>query len=227
MTTDQGDIATLTLTVSPFDLTTTATVAVTSPTNIASAPTATPNVDRSVWTAQLPLVEAGEYVARWTVTGVGAGVEQQSVVSLPSLPVSIAGQRIYATTADLAHHLEGAALPAYPRKLLRQASADVEGATKCAVYATDEDGFPTDAAVILAFKDAVCAQVEWWGATGDALGVQGSYQSVKIGSVALSGGPGTTGTRGELAANARTILDNAGLLPGVVSAYQPWEGAWQ
>lgn len=226
MTTDQGDIAVLTLTVSPFDPTTTATVAVSSPTNVATAPTATPNVDRSVWTAQLPLPEAGEYVARWTVTGVGAGVEQQSVTARPSLPVSIAGQRIYATTADLAKHLEGAALPAYPRKLLKQASADVERATKCAIYVTDDNGFPTDAAVILAFKEATCAQVEWWGETGDALGIQGSYQNVKIGSVALSGGPGATGTQGELAPNAHTVLDNAGLLPGVVSAYQPQEGQW-
>jgi len=226
VTTDQGDIATLTLTVAPFDGTTTATVAVTSPTNITSAPTATPNGDRSVWTALLPLTEAGEYVAVWTVTGTGAGDEPQSVTARPTLPVSIAGQRIYATTADLAKHLEGGALPAYPRKLLKQASADVQGATKCAIYDTDTNGFPTDAATIAAFRDAVCAQVEWWGATGDALGVQGSYQSVKIGSVALSGGPGTTGTQGELAPNATTILQNAGLLPGVVSAYQPWEGQW-
>lgn len=221
---DQGDFATLTLTVSPSDGTTSAAVAVTSPTSVASAPATTPNADRSTWTAVLPLAEAGEYIARWTVTGTGAGVEQQSVTARPTLPVTIAGVRVYATTADLAVFLE-AVPPANARKLLRSASADVEAATKCAIYDVDTDGFPTDTAIRRAFREAVCAQVEWWGETGDPLGTGGVWDNVKIGSVALSG-RSTAGTQGELAANASTILANAGLLPGVVSAYQAWEGQW-
>lgn len=224
-TLDRGDVATLTLAVDPAGPDTSATLAVVSPLGVTSSPSATPNADRTVWTALLPLVLAGEYVAVWTITGTGEGVEQQSVTARPTLPVTIAGQRVYATTADLAEHLE-AAPPEGARRLLRQASQDVEHATRSAIYATDTGGFPTDPAVIAAFKGATCAQVEWWGETGDAFGVQGSYASVKIGSVALSGGPGTTGTRGDLADNARTILDNAGLLHGAVAtAYQGY--SWQ
>lgn len=227
MTNDVGDIATLTLTVSPFDGTTTATVSVTSPTGTVSSPSTTANGDRSVWTAQLPLTEPGEYVIRWTVTGAGAGVEQSTVTARPTLPVVIAGQRVYANTAELAKFLEEAP-PAQPRRKLRHASSIVERHTKCAIYDTDANGFPTKAEVIAAFRDATCAQVGWWGETGDEFGTGGQWDSVKIGSVALSGRRSSVSSGGEeeLAPEATTILGNAGLLPGTVSQYQSWEGSW-
>lgn len=218
MSNDVGDIATLTLTVAPFDNTTTATVSVTSPTGTVTSPSTTPNGERSIWTAQLPLTEPGAYAVRWIVTGVGAGVEQSTVTAQPALPVVIAGQRVYANTAQLANYLQ-AVPPANARKLLAQASRDVERATKTAIYDTDTNGFPTDAKVLAAFRDAVCAQVEWWGETGDSLGAGGQWGDVKIGSVALGGRTGTTGTGGQLTANAATILDEAGLLPGSVLHY--------
>lgn len=226
MTNDVGDIATLTLTVSPFDGTTTATVSITSPTGSVSSPSTTPNIDRSVWTAQLPLTEPGEYIARWTVTGVGAGVEQQSVTARPTLPVVIAGQLVYANTAELANFLEDAP-PAQPRRKLRHASQVIQRRTKCAVYATDDDGVPTDVKVRAAFRDAVCAQVAWWGETGNEFGTAGQWDNVKIGSVSL-GGPQSAAVDGgeELAPEAESILDNAGLLPGLISQYQRWEGGW-
>lgn len=214
-TNDVGDFATLTLTVTPFGASTTAAVTVTSPTGVVTTPTATPNGDRSVWTALVPLTEPGEYLARWLVTGTGAGAEQQTITAKPTLPVTIAGQRVYATTADLANYLE-AVPPANARKLLRQASVDVEQATKCAIYDVDTNGFPTDTAVRAAMRDAVCAQVEWWNETGDSLGVTGQWGDVKIGSVSLGGRAGSAGTGGQLAANAAAILNNAGLLPGTV-----------
>lgn len=218
MTNDVGDIATLRLTVTPSDGTTAATVSVTSPTGVVSSPSTTPNVDRSEWTALLPLTQPGEYVVRWTVTGVGAGVEQSTVTARPTLPVVIAGQLVYATTADLANYLE-AAPPGNARKFLRQASVDIAQATKCAIYDTDDSGYPTDAGVRAAFRDAVCAQVEWWGETGDPLGVNGQWGDVKIGNVSLGGRTGSTGTGGQLAGNAASILAAAGLLPGTVTHF--------
>jgi hypothetical protein len=214
-TNDVGDIATLTLNVSPSAVDTSTTVTVTSPTGIVTSPTTTPNADRSTWTAQLPLAQAGEYLIRWVVTGTGAGAEQSTVTAQPTRPVVIAGQRVYATTADLANYLE-AVPPANARRLLRQASADIEQATKTAIYDVDTNGFPTDTAVLAAMRDAVCAQVEWWNETGDSLGVTGQWGSVKIGSVSLDGRAGSAGTGGQLAANAATILRNAGLTPGNV-----------
>jgi hypothetical protein len=217
-TNDVGDIATLTLTVTPSDVDTSATVTVTSPLGVVTSPTTTPNGNRSVWTAQLPLTSPGEYLVRWVVTGTGAGTEQSSVTARPTLPVVIAGQRVYANTAELANFLQ-AVPPANARKLLVQASRDIERATRTAVYDTDTSGFPTDAAVLAAFRDATCAQVEWWAETGDSLGVNGQWGDVKIGSVTLGGGASTSGTGGQLTANASTILELAGLLPGHVLHY--------
>jgi hypothetical protein len=212
---DVGDIATLTLTVAPSGVDTSATVTVTSPTGVVTSPTTTPNGDRSIWTAQLPLTLPGEYLIRWVVTGTGAGAEQSAVTARPALPVVVAGPHVYATTADLANFLEKAP-PANARRLLWQASRDVERATKTAIYDVDDNGFPTDTAVKAAMRDAVCAQVEWWGETGDSLGAGGQWSSVKIGSVALDGRAAASGTGGELTPNAVTFLENAGLLPGSV-----------
>lgn len=214
-TNDVGDYATLTLTVTPSAPDTSATVTVTSPVGVVTTPTATPNGDRSIWTAQLPLTLPGEYLVRWAVTGTGAGVEQSTVTAKPTPPVVIAGQRVYATTADLANFLQDVP-PANARKLLVQASRDIERATKTAIYDTDTNGFPTDAAVLAAFRDATCAQAEWWAETGDSLGVNGQWGDVKIGSVALGGRASTSGTGGQLTANAATILELADLLPGHV-----------
>lgn len=229
-TNDVGDIATLTLTVSPFDPTTTATVSVVSPTNVTTTPTATPNGDRSVWTAQLPLTAPGEWVVCWTVTGVGAGVEQSTVLARPTLPVVIAGQRLYATTADLAHWL-GTAPPADSRRKLARASRDVGRATRLAVYAVDDNDLPTDTKLIAAFKEAVCAQVEWQVDNTPDEGMDG-YSEVKIGSVVLKRDATAIAIAaavqaGELAPDAHAILEAAGLLSGVVSGYQSWEGAWR
>lgn len=225
-TADVGDVATLTLTVSPADVDTAATLTVVSPTGVTTTPSTTPNADRTQWTALVPLLEAGEYIGRWTVAGTGAGVEQQTLTARPTLPVTIAGQRVYATTADLAHSLE-AAPPTGARRKLRHASQIVERRTKCAIYDVDVNGFPTKTEVKNAFRDAVCAQVEWWGETGDEFGTAGQWDNVKIGSVALGGRKSTSHAGGEeLAPAAESILDNAGLLPGTVSHYRTWESAW-
>jgi hypothetical protein len=221
-TADQGDIATLTLTVAPADGTTTAVLAVLSPTGITTSPSTTPSVDRATWTAQLPLIEAGEYIATWTVTGVGAGVEQQSVMAAPRQPIDD-GQLVYATTADLAHYLE-AAPPADARRKLRRASRRVANYIRLAVYAADDvTGMPTDATIIAAVRDATCAQVEWWMETGDETGAGAQYQQVSIGSLSLGRGYSSagsaTGPSQTLSAEAIEHLQRAGLLsPDVYSA---------
>ncbi|WP_402843780.1 hypothetical protein [Microbacterium sp. GXS0129] len=109
-------------------------------------------------------------------------------------------------------------------KRLRDASHEVEGLTRTAVYATDVDGMPTDPVIREAFRDATMAIVSYWGETDDPNGADIAAGAVKIGSVSL----GTTSasqenltdlqrlTRriGELAV---TILRNAGLMGSAIA----------
>lgn len=76
---DVGNTATLDLTVTPFDVTTAATVTVTSPTGVASNPVATTADDGNHWAAQVTLNEPGTWVVRWETTGTGVGVKFQTV----------------------------------------------------------------------------------------------------------------------------------------------------
>ncbi len=221
-TNDVGDIATLTLTVTPFDNTTTATVSVTSPTGTVTSPSTTPSSDRATWTAQLPLTEPGEYLVRWTVTGVGAGVEQSTVTARPLQPVLVTGERVYATTADLAYYLQ-AAPPSDARRMLLRASERIEDLLLTAIYDVDSNHLPTDPTVRAALRNAVCAQVKWWMDTGDESGVMGQMQSVSIGSVSLgrgyTGAGSATGASQNLSVDAVAHLRRAGLLSSGVLGF--------
>lgn len=108
-------------------------------------------------------------------------------------------------------------------KRLRAASIEVEKLTRRAVYATDDDGFPTDPDIAEAFTEATCAIVEYWELTDDPTGADIYAGAVKIGSVSL----GTTSSsqdgmsdREKLARRIGTraidILTNAGLIQAAV-----------
>ena len=93
---------------------------------------------------------------------------------------------IYATNADLA-----AAPwlvtepPANVGRLLAYASQLVRTATRSAIYGTGTDGAPTDATVVGAFKDAVCAQVSTWIGAGINPAQAGGGQSSVVASKSL------------------------------------------
>jgi hypothetical protein len=76
---DVGDIATATLTVSPFDGTTSATLAVTAPDGTESTPSTSTADSGATWTAAVSYTLPGWWLLSWTVTGTGAGVEHQKV----------------------------------------------------------------------------------------------------------------------------------------------------
>ncbi|WP_189981333.1 hypothetical protein, partial [Streptomyces capoamus] len=93
--------------------------------------------------------------------------------------------RVYATPEQLAIYT-GTSAPEGVDRLLARASEDVDAALLTAVYDVDDDGDPTDPAVVTALRDAVCAQVEWQLATGDdGTGAAGQWDSVSIGPVSL------------------------------------------
>jgi hypothetical protein len=84
-----GSTDTLSLTVSPFDASTAATVTVTPPTGTVLTPTATTSDGGATWTAQPIYPVAGTWVAKWTVTGTGAGVTEQIIhISVPASPAA-------------------------------------------------------------------------------------------------------------------------------------------
>lgn len=182
---DVGDTVTATLTVDPFDATTAATLAVTSPGGVVtSPPTGTADNGRT-WTASVTYTAAGLWRLKWTVTGTGASVEHQ-IVSVAPAPGPTPGVRVYATTTDLANYLR-AAPPLESEQLLEGASRmlDSEVLRWCR-YDVDDDGMPTHPDVKAAIGRAVCAQVAWWDDVGDSRGAAGvGYGSVSIGSVNL------------------------------------------
>lgn len=138
---------------------------------------------------------------------------------------------IYATTAELADYT-GKPAPADGVQLLRFASMLVRRSTSQAIYATDPDGFPTDTAMLDAFRDATCAQANAWSvnnidpAAGGA-GVTGTVVKKSLGSASVDystdAGASSERTRlasGGLAFEAYLILQNAGLISAsVISDY--------
>lgn len=153
--------------------------------------------DRSRWSATIPSLSAGVYVGRWRVTGTGAGVEPVRILVGPSGSTPYRG-RSYATTAHLAEHL-GAAPPADAHRLLVRATERVDELLRTAVYATTgADELPVDDDVILALREATCAQAAWFDDTGDdGSGLAARWSDVQIGSVRLSGSTGGSGGGGD------------------------------
>jgi len=106
--------------------------------------------------------------------------------------------------------------------LLRRASRQVDSHIRAAVYATDDNGLPTDTAVEAALRDATCAYVAYWQETGDPTGADAMQGPVKSLSGSL-GGTATGGASSRTPADVRRsdeavqILRNAGLISAVVA----------
>jgi hypothetical protein len=83
---DVGDIAVFTLTVTPFDGTTAATVTVRAPDGTSAPATPTPSGGGATWTVRVPLTAAGTWYIGWTVTGTGAGTQWDVAVVEPVPP---------------------------------------------------------------------------------------------------------------------------------------------
>lgn len=142
----------------------------------------------------------------------------------------------YATTADLsAEPWSIDPLPSNTGLLLAQASRLVRRATMLARYVVDETGAPRDATVGAALRDATCAQVSGWLAsgvnpsTGRDQPSGAVVQSKKLGSAAVvydtSAAASVTAMSAraraatELSQDAYLILADAGLTsvrPGTV-----------
>jgi hypothetical protein len=123
----------------------------------------------------------------------------------------------YATEAQLAEWLpSGTAVPDAAR-LLKRASELLHGATRFALYDADPDtSMPTEAAVVSAFSDACCAQVEFWLDVGEEHDIEGLSGGVAIGSLRLDKLPP------RLAPRAVDALRDAGLLSTAINEAVVW-----
>ena len=134
-------------------------------------------------------------------------------------------QRVYATTNEYAEYAEEPfdGDEATLAKRLRRASGVIDGLTRLARYRVDEDGMPLDQDDADAFRDATCAQVEYWETTDDPTGAESTMGPVKIGSVSLGGsGVGgsaqnhTSANDSRVSPEAIEILANQGLTARIV-----------
>lgn len=134
--------------------------------------------------------------------------------------------RVYATAADYEAVAEEPWEGDDPTllKRLRAASVEVEKLTRRSIYATDDDGFATNADVADAFTEATCAIVEHWADTDDPRGTDAAQGAVKILSVSL----GTTSSNNDgrtehdklvarIGDRAIDVLTNAGLISSAVA----------
>lgn len=134
----------------------------------------------------------------------------------------------YATAEE--YETEIGSAPDNIGRLLTLASRDVDAALISAVYDV-EDGEATDAAVIVALKEATIEQAAYYLDTGDTTGTGGMavYTSVSIGSVALArpqtGGAGGGSAARPLAPQAFSVLQLAGLTGHEPYTYQPCTAA--
>lgn len=95
--------------------------------------------------------------------------------------------RVYATSDDLAAYA-GSSAPDDAGVLLTKASRmlDAQVFRLCYYQADPDTGLPTVNVVADAFRDAVCAQVEWWGGVGDSLGADGAgWSETRIGTLMM------------------------------------------
>lgn len=188
---DEGATADLRVTVEGAAGNTQVSVTLTDPDGVETEPLATSNGDRTEWTVTPQLDAPGIWWLVAEVTGAGEGVKRYRLRVRPLGPIVPTG-RVYATTRDLARHMQDAP-PVDGDRLLVRASEIVDALTFAALYRTDEEGYPTALATREAFREATSAQAAFMAAgRASEFGTSGEYAQVSIGSVSLGGRGGAT-----------------------------------
>ena len=128
--------------------------------------------------------------------------------------------RIYATSAEYETYT-GQTPPADIDQQLAAASRMLEAQVfRLCWYEVDEDGYPSNAVVLAAFSDAVCAQAEWFDELGDSTGASGvGWGTVRLGSAQMSRSvtatSGASSAAREIAPKAMDALQGMDLTPDI------------
>lgn len=135
---------------------------------------------------------------------------------------------IYATVDDLAAWTDTTP-PGDADVLLREASTLVQAACLADLYDTDPDGYPTDATLRDAMRDATCAQVVFWavhgidptaGAAGlDAVVTSSGIDGASVSTNAADLAESKTASLGGVVPTASRILRFAGLASNWVRSW--------
>lgn len=213
---EEGDYRIPYLDVTPNDGTTVVTLAVESPLGVTTNPVPVQSGDR--WTAPGYALTAGDWYERWTVTGTGRGKAYYELKVSPDPGTLPSGARVYATTADYAHHLL-TSTPTGAKRALWVASKMVDEMLLTAVYDVDDDNMPTDVDVIIAMRNATCEQAEFASTGGDRYVIGATRpSSFSLGKLSVTrpapsagAGLGGLGPRGEWSPRAWATLQAAGL----------------
>lgn len=211
---EDGDWWLPSLAVSPFDGTTLAVLEKESPAGVITAVAVSTADGGATWlaTAAYMFTAPGEWVDRWTVTGMGES-RQRKVLLVEADPTAVpSGAVVYATTTDYA--TSGAVLFTGIRRALREASGKIDEMLLASVYPVDVNGFPTETATIKAMRDATVAQAEYAKAIGDVNSIgNNQWASVEIGTAKLTRGSTGQGFSipGAWSPKAFRILQRAGL----------------
>ncbi|TAK89392.1 MAG: hypothetical protein EPO06_12075 [Burkholderiaceae bacterium] len=209
-----GDAEDLTLTVDPYDGTTTVTLSALLP-DRTTADLEVPDGDGGVWTRSVTYTMSGLWYLTWSVDGTGGPKTVEVRRRVTGSPATL--RRSYATSKNLSDWLDasgsGTDVPLDADRQLAHATELVDRELLSAVYAVDADGDPTQDKVIAALRDATCAWVEWWLEGGDEHGTQAVVSSASIGSVSVGRAANVTPPLGQYVtpARVRVILADAGL----------------
>lgn len=123
--------------------------------------------------------------------------------------------RVYATLADYRGYTGDQSTPDLRVTALlgRASSGPIDRALIGAVYATDPQGYPTDAGLMDVVMKATCEQALFMVDLDDDTGAKARFTSVTVGNVSFQRAPNTAGTtRIPLAPMAMDLLQVAGVL---------------
>lgn len=160
-------------------------------------------------------IPPGDYTATFTPSSPSGTPPLVQTVTVVALPSATPSPGVYASVGDYETWSGDTITPsARVQIFLQRATEIIDVALVGAVYATDANGMPVDAALIDCLRRATCAQVQYMLANNDIANVKDQFVSSNVGGVTLTRAAAATARAlPPLAPQAAAILRVAGVLP--------------
>ncbi len=159
----------------------------------------------------------GSYLVTWTGTRASdsAQVTYTQAVNVAANPAAVPLPGVYASVAQYRAWAGDNITPQQRISVvLSRATEQIDVALVAAVYRTDADGMPLDAAIANVLVRACCAQAQYLIAVNDDAGVKREYAGISVGGVSYSRAPAMQGNAlPPVCPQALAILRVAGVLP--------------